>query len=302
MDDDYIVEIEDKHTNKKSLIQTFNEEFSQAEINAQLTQEESVKISTQKLTEEAEQKAEKILNDAENEAKQIVEKAQEEAKQILEKIQAEAGEQAQVKIEEIINDAKTAYEEQIEKQRVETINNAYQEGYEDGHKKLLEELDEKIKFFDKFCNSQYTIEQNILKATSKEILDIIIAISKKILYKEIDAEVLKKIIENSISLLENKENVNIILSEKYAKILYEFQKKSLNKDIDFDFKDFKQYENFNIIYSPEYKDDTIIVENIKERFDASVSSQLEIIIRNIEEKTQQNKIEIEEYKKIHEIE
>ena len=302
MDDDYVVEIEHKHTNKKSLIQAFNEEFSQAEVNAQLAQEELAEINTQKLIEEAEQKAEKILNDADNEAKQLIEQAQNQAKQIIETAQTEAKEQAQTQIDEIITNAKTNYEEEIEKQRVETINNAYQEGYEDGHKKLLEELDEKIKFFDKFCNSQYAIEQNILKATSKEILDIILAISKKILSKEIDGEVLKTIIENTVSLLENKENVNIILSEKYAKILYEYQKRSLNKDIEFDFKNFKQYENFNIIYSPEYKDDTIIVENIKERLDASINSQLDLIIRNIEEKTQQNKIEIEEYKKIHEIE
>ena len=102
-------------------------------------------------------------------------------------------------------------------------------------------------------------------------------------------------------MLENKDNINIILSEKYAKILYEFQKKSLNEEIDFDFQNFKQYQNFNISYNSEYDDDTIIVENIKERLDASIASQIEIIIREIEEKTQKNKLEIEEYKQIHEI-
>ena len=65
------------------------------------------------------------------------------------------------------------------------------------------------------------------------------------------------------------ENDRIILSEKYARILFEHQKESLNEEIEFNFEDFKQYENFDIVFNPELDDDTIIVENLKERFDAS---------------------------------
>ncbi len=294
MEDDYVIEIGKK---KQSILQTFQEEFSQAEADLHRTELEIAKVQAQKILSEAEAESNKILNDAKIEAKNIVENATNEAKENAKQKAQEIISNAQTEKEELINLSK----EEIEKQRVETINNAYKEGYEDGHKKLLEELEEKIKFFDDFCASQYQIEQNILKAASNDVLGIIKAISRKILFKEINGEVLEKIIQNSISLLENKENVNIILSEKYAKILYEFQKKSLNNDIDFDFQNFKQYQNFNISYNSEYDDDTIIVENIKERLDASVSSQIEIIIREIEEKTQKDKLEIEEYKKIYEI-
>ncbi len=306
MEEDYVVEIGKKE--QKSILQTFQDEFSEAEADLHRTELEMAKIKAQQILNEAELESQKILEEAKTSSNQTLNEAKIEAKEIVEKAINEAQQTAQQKAEEIISDAQkekdeliNASKEEIENQRVETINNAYKEGYEDGHKKLLEELEEKIKFFDDFCASQYQIEQNILKAASREVLDIILTISRKILLKEIDGEVLDKIIKNSISLLENKENINIILSEKYAKILYEFQKKSLNEEISFDFQDFKQYQNFNISYNPEYDDDTIIVENIKERLDASISSQIEIVIREIEEKTQKDKLEIEEYKQIHEI-
>ena len=85
------------------------------------------------------------------------------------------------------------------------------------------------------------------------------------------------------------------LSEKYAKLLYEYQKKSLGQDIEFNFEDFKQYDNFNIVYNPSFDEDTIIVENLKERYDASVNSQLDVIIRNIYDNSQNGKLDLEQY-------
>ena len=253
--DDYVIEIGEK---KHTVLETFQEEFSQAEADLYRTEIEKAKVKAQKILEDAEIESQKMLDEAKLSSNKTLDEAKSEAKKIIENATVEATENAKEKAQEIISNAQTEKDElinlskeEIEKQRIETINNAYKEGYEDGHKKLLEELEEKIKFFDDFCASQYQIEQNILKAASNDILGIITAISRKILFKEIDGEVLEKIIKNSISLLENKDNINIILSEKYAKILYEFQKKSLNEEIDFDFQNFKQYQNFNISYNSE---------------------------------------------------
>ena len=85
------------------------------------------------------------------------------------------------------------------------------------------------------------------------------------------------------------------MSEKYAKLLYEHQQKSLNEEIELNFENFKQYENFDIIYNPDFSDDTIIVENLKERLDASLSIQLDTIIRNIYDNTQNGKLDLEQY-------
>ena len=87
----------------------------------------------------------------------------------------------------------------------------------------------------------------------------------------------------------------IILSEKYARILFEHQKQSLNEEIEFNFEDFKQYNNFDIVFNPEFDDDTIIIENLKERFDASINSLLDVIIRNIYDNSQNGKIDLEQY-------
>ena len=65
-------------------------------------------------------------------------------------------------------------------------------------------------------------------------------------------------------------------------------------DTDFNFEDFKQYQNFEVVYSPELEEDTIIIENLKERFDASILSQSEKIIREILEKTKKD-LDVEEY-------
>ena len=42
-------------------------------------------------------------------------------------------------------------------------------------------------------------------------------------------------------------------------------------------------------------DDTIIVENLKERYDASINSQLDVIIRNIYDNSQNGKLDLEQY-------
>ncbi|MBR3605200.1 MAG: hypothetical protein IKL52_04145, partial [Candidatus Gastranaerophilales bacterium] len=169
------------------------------------------------------------------------------------------------------------------------------EGHKDGIEHAQEELEGKIADFDNFCSNQYEIRDKILKSANKDILDLIINISKKILLKELDAQTLDKIIKNAISLLEKKENINIILSEKYAKILYELQQKKLGEEVEFSPENFKQYENFNVVFNPDFSDDTIIVENLKERYDASINSQLDVIIRNIYDNTQNGKLDLEHY-------
>ena len=48
----------------------------------------------------------------------------------------------------------------------------------------------------------------------KDILDLILNITKKVLLKELDAKTIDKIIKSAISLLEKKENIEPIRKEK----------------------------------------------------------------------------------------
>ena len=168
--------------------------------------------------------------------------------------------------------------------------------------KIQEELEEKIETFNTFIKTRFELKEKILKSASKDILGIIVNISKKILEKEVDSQAIEKIIKKTIGLLEKKENATIILSEKYAKILFKVQNKSLDNEIETDFQKFRQYDGFDIIYNPKFDDDTIIVENIKERLDASVLSQLDIIVRDIYNNSKDGEINLDEYIKENETE
>ena len=298
-------------------IDSINFEEADFLVESEISQE---KIVAPKETQENSKEAELILNRAKEEANNILEQAQIKAQQILEQAQQaleQAQQETQQRKQEIIDEALkradeivesarlssqseneqflTNAKEEIEQERLETIKNAYEEGHKDGLIHAQEELEGKISDFNNFCSNQYEIRDKILKSANKDILNLIINISKKILLKELDAKTLDKIIKNAISMLEKKENITIILSEKYAKILYELQQKSLGEDIELNLENFKQYENFDIVFNPDFNDDTIIVENLKERYDASVNSQLDVVIRNIYDNSQNGKLDLEQY-------
>ena len=275
----------------------------------QQQEDEAIKEAAN-IIDDAYKKAQEIIKNAEFEANNIIEKSKKEAEVEKQKIIFEANENAegilasasadsenlrnevQKEAEELINSSKA----EIEKARTQAANEGYQDGYQDAGQKIQEELEEKIKDFENFCKIQFEIKDKIIKSASKDILDITLNISRKILHKELDAKTIDKIIKSTVLLFEKKENINIILSEKYAKLLYELQKKSLNNDILFKFEDFKQYEGFQVIYNPKYDDDTIILENLKERFDASINSQMDVIIRNILKNTGNGQLDsLEQY-------
>jgi len=279
--DDFVVEVE---TVSKKAVKSG--EITEADL-----EKNRVDSAANEIIENAQKKADEIINQAKKEAESIKLQANDVLNSAQNDVQKEL-EGANQQKEEILNSAKA----EVEKQRAESANLGYQEGYKDAEEKLYEDLEEKIHDFNKFLDLQYEIKNKILKSASKDIIDIISNISKKILIKEVDGAVIEKIIHKTVALLEKKENISIILSEKYAKLLYEFQKKSFSEETELHFEDFKQFENFEILYNPKLGDDTIIVENLKERFDASISSQLDIIIRDILENTANGQIEgLEQY-------
>lgn len=303
-DDDFLVEVaNDVRIEKKKSTKTLQENL---EMQKELQQEVQ---KAKKITEEADL----IINRAKDEAQNIIETAQQEAKNIkehtlsqAEEKSAEIIENANLEASKIIEEAKANCEvdiaqlvektkQDLEQERIKTIKEAYEEGHKDGLEKIQEELEDKIADFDKFFASQYELRDKILKSANKDILDLILNISKKVLLSEVNAVILDKIIKNAITLLEKKENINIIVSEKYAKLLFEHQKKSLDEDIEFKFEEFNQYENFNIVFNPDFDDDTIIIENLKERYDASLSAQLDVIVRNIYDNSQNGKLDLEQY-------
>ena len=302
-DDDFVVEI--KNQSNKDVFKNTKKHSNFSGNKAQNPNQEQLQKEleeAQQIISKAQLEAQEILNNAKNEVDQLISKTNEEldlekikvlqeAQKNADEILTSANENSKKEAQDLIEHSK----EDIEKARIEATNDGYKDGYKDGLEKIQEELEEKIKKFDKFCQQQYEIKEKIIKSASRDILDLITNISKKILLKEIDSTTLDKIIKSSISLLEKKENINIIVSEKYAKLLFELQQKTLEEETELRFEDFKHYDNFNIIYNSKFDDDTIIIENLKERLDASIKTQLDVIIRDIYENSQNGKIDVEEY-------
>ncbi len=285
-DDDFLVDFDlNKKNSKKE--EPKKETLTQEELehNRSLEQRQEILFGAQKeaqeIIEQAQKEAQEILKNAKETSSKEKEEIEELAlstKQDLEEEKEKILEEAKKEAQDLLTNSK----EELENIRIKATNDGYQDGYQDGLGKIQEELEEKIQNFDKFLLIQEEAKEKLLKSADKDILDIIIAISKKILLKEIDGAILENIIKKTISMLEKKEEVNIILSENYARLLLELQNKSLNEDEkELKFEDFKQYQGFNIIYNKSFAPDTIIVENPKERFDASINTQLDNLIRDI---------------------
>lgn len=279
---DFLVEVsvdDDKNQiSEEDLIK--NRAQNEIELQIQNAQNEANKI-VENAVSEAKSEAQSILENAQNEAQKITDEAKLQAQNILD--EANAGKN------ELLVNAQT----EIETSSQEAAKKGYEEGYKDSQEKFFEENEEKIKAFNDFCANQNIVRDKILKNASREILNIIENISKTVLLKEVDSQTLDKIIKNTITFFDKKENITIVLSEKYAKLLYELQKKEA--DIELNFEDFKQYDGFEVVYNKELPEDTIIVENPKERFCASITQQIDKIIREIHNNTQNGNIDIEEY-------
>ena len=280
---DFLVEISDENEeNNFKLPENPDKEFEiENNFDERKEEIEKAKSEAEEILQKANREKERIINEANAKAEEIKNEISTKAKTEAEEIVENANKQSL----ELLENSKA----ELEKQITSSAKEGYKAGYDDGLQKIKEEFEEKIKDFENFCSTQSDIKNKILK--SKDIIDIITNISKKILLKEVSAESIDKIITNTISLLEKKEDISIIVSEKYAKLLYGLNTNTLGEETELKFENFKQYKGFNIIYNPKFDEDTIIIENPSERFDASINAQMDVIIRDIFENTQNGKLD-----------
>ena len=300
--DDFVVKLDNETSHHHSSNVSNEEEIKSLEEHNSETLIDEIE---QKIIDEAKLKAQEILEQAQNEIKQkeenlelekekIIDEAKLKAQEILEQAQNEIKqkeENLELEKEKLINEAQT----QIEQERIEQAKKGYDEGYQDASLKFIEENEEKIKKFEKFISHQFEIKEKIIKSASFDIASIISNIAKKVILKEISPEIIDNIIKKTITLFEKKEDITIILSEDYAKLLLDFQNKNLDNEEKINFENFKQYQGFEVVYNSKFAPDTIIIENLKERYDASINSQLDILIRNIYQNFENGNIDLEEY-------
>lgn len=214
-----------------------NRLLKQAELDAQ-----NIRTRADLSVKEAEAKAEEIINNAKNESVNIIK-------------QAEA-EQEQVKSEtEIIK--KQAYDE------------GFNQGYADGTQKFQTEAADALKSLDTLAESSFEIKHNIVKSADMDIVELVIAIARKITSRAFDENMLKEITLSAISQLKNREEVTIIVSpnlvENIIKLSEEFK------------QELPQVKNIKIIEDAALSTDGTIVETPLSRVDSRISSQIDEI-------------------------
>lgn len=204
--------------------------------------------------------AQKIANEKAN---SIIDKAAEEASNIIEA--------AHVKAQQILVDSEVS----VRNAQEEGYQLGQKNGYDDGFRQVYEDLNEQIKSVDLIAESSFKVKQEIILSSEKEILELAITISEKILkeYLMVKPETILGIIRAGISNLKDKEEVKVIINPAHAASLYEMEE---------DFKNtVKGLKSIRIIEDRTVPYDGIMIESADSRIDASVSSQIEQITKEI---------------------
>lgn len=233
-----------------------------------------------------EARVESILNDVEEEKKQLLNKAEQEANQIKNNAE-QLVQQAQAQAENIIQQAKIQAEEiikqaeidkiNIEESKQEIINQAREEGFnqgqEDGLNQFKQNASEILKSLDTLAESTFKMKDNIIRSADIDIVELVIAISKKITSRSFDEEMLKELTISAISQLKNKEEITIIVNpqlvENISKLSETFK------------KEISQLKNIKIVEDSALSCDGTIVESPLSRVDSRISSQIDEIANKL---------------------
>lgn len=159
----------------------------------------------EKLLEEAKVKGEEIISKAEEEANKIIESAHKAYEDRLDI----ANEKAKKIYQESKDEGYDAgYEMGLEK--------GYKEGYEAGYKEGKEEANKLIEEALCIKNEYIKTRSNLLKELEQEIIQLVIAIYEKVIYKKVeeDEELIVSLIANGIDNLEVSEKLTIIVSKE----------------------------------------------------------------------------------------
>lgn len=199
-------------------------------------------------------------------AKKIAEKtilcAEKKAQDIID----DATKKANEKANRIINDAQIKSDTMAKK----VFDDEEKKGYENGFKQSRKELFDLRQYItnniDEICDNQKRINDDI----NSRILDLSLAISLKIINKNIkeDETVLLEMLRKALNEVKNKSNINIIMSQKITENIDSIKEK-LNKD-----DIFNRYIDFSVTDSDE---DTILIDAGDTIIDMSVDTQLDNI-------------------------
>jgi len=163
---------------------------------APVVEEERERIlsEAQQIKEDVGQEVERIKNEAEETAFKLMQKSNVDVRKAKEEAEVEAGRivaEARVEAERIHEEAKRQAEEVL----AEAKKNAYGEGREQGFKEGEEEVARLVERLHAMLNAASDKRQELLNNTEKQIIDLVLLISHKVV-KVISESEKKVVIEN----------------------------------------------------------------------------------------------------------
>lgn len=229
-----------------------------------------------------EARVESILNEVEESKKRLLADAQVEADNI--KMRAELLiKEAETKAQQIIQNAKDesvkiikqAEDKQLEikGQTDEISKQAYDEGFtkgqEDGLQKFRDDSINSIKALETLSSSSFDIKHNIVKSADMDIIELVIAIARKITTINFDENMLKEITISAINQLKDKEEVTIIVNPQLVQYIVNLSEEFKNE--------ISQLKHIKIIEDSSLSVDGTIVSTPLSRIDSRISSQIDEI-------------------------
>ena len=215
-------------------------------------------------------KAEHIIKTAEIQKQQLIQAGQKQANEIIAQAQ-QLVEQAKQECANLIEAAKK--EATTESTQIKEM--AQKEGYNAGYKQGFEEgtnsLEEKFKALELFAQAQYDIKHNIIKSAELDIVDLVLAIARKVCKKSLDEdiEILKNITVDAIKQLKDKECITITISPELAEKIYSISDK-LKEEV-------PKLNSIRIIEDANVSADGTIVETPLSRVDSRLKTQIDQI-------------------------
>lgn len=219
--------------------------------------EEEIKLK--RMIEAAQKEKDRLIQEGVAKAKELVD----EAKQII----TEAQQEAQKLIEDANNQAKSEADAIRENARKEGYDAGNKQGYEDG----TNSLQEKFMALETFTQSQFDLKHNIIKSAQLDIVELVVAIARKVCQKtlENDIEVLKNMTIESINRLKDKETITITINPELAEKIY-----SISDELK---EAIPKLQNIKVIEDENVSADGTIVESLLSRVDNRLKIQIDQI-------------------------
>lgn len=219
---------------------------------------------------EVETRAEQIIKTAELQKQQLIQAGQKQANEIIAQAQ-QLVEQAKQECANLIEAAKTEATTDGVKIREMAQKEGYDAGYKQGFEEGTNSLEEKFRALDLFAQSQYDVKHNIIKSAELDIVDLVLAIARKVCKKSLDddIEILKNITVDAIKQLKDKENITITISPELAEKIY-----SISEDLK---AEIPKLNSIRIIEDANVAADGTIVETPLSRVDSRLKTQIDQI-------------------------